>query len=180
MTNCDITIPLASTQVKCTAASGATQYRFQLTRVSDLASVEIDRGYNYFTFGLVPNYTRGAVYLVRVAVMTTGTWSAFSDGCEITAPGGTTKAEVTETVLNFNAVAHPNPFASDFGINVTTSNTDNLQVRVYDMLGKLIEAREVKVSELEGLKVGDRYAAGVYNVIVSQGVNVKTLRVIKR
>jgi len=181
MTNCGITVPLASTQVKSTQVTGATQYRFQLTKVSDLASTEIDRGYNYFTFGLVPGYTKGAEYLVRVAVLTSGGWSAFSDACEITAPGGTAPAPKVETAaLDFNAVAHPNPFASDFEINVTTSSTEALQLRVYDMIGKVVESRDVKSSEIENLKVGNNYPAGVYNVVVTQGVNVKTLRVIKR
>jgi hypothetical protein len=30
------------------------------------------------------------------------------------------------------------------------------------------------------LQIGDRYPSGVYNVIVTQGSEVKTLRVVKR
>ena len=48
------------------------------------------------------------------------------------------------------------------------------------MIGKLIETREVRLSEASGLQVGDRYPSGVYNVVVTQGEQTKTVRVIKK
>ena len=48
------------------------------------------------------------------------------------------------------------------------------------MTGKLVDQREVTPTEVSELQVGDRYPSGVYNVIVTQGENTKTLRVIKR
>jgi hypothetical protein len=44
----------------------------------------------------------------------------------------------------------------------------------------LIDKREVAPTEVAGLQVGNRYPSGVYNVVVTQGSDVKTLRVIKR
>jgi hypothetical protein len=48
------------------------------------------------------------------------------------------------------------------------------------MMGKLLEVREVTVTDIETQKLGDRYPSGVYNINVTQGDTVKTLRVIKR
>jgi hypothetical protein len=48
------------------------------------------------------------------------------------------------------------------------------------MLGKLIEADEFDYTALETKEFGRNYPAGVYNVIVTQGENMKTLRMIKR
>jgi hypothetical protein len=48
------------------------------------------------------------------------------------------------------------------------------------MLGKLVDNRILETSEVEGLEIGSNYTTGVYNVIVNQGDNVKSLRVIKR
>ena len=140
---------------------------------------------NYFTFSNVPGsiLTYGALYNVRVAVMTSGTWSPLGDACQITSPATTAKPgnAIAETATAaFTAVAAPNPFASEFAIDVTTPNQENVTLRVYDMLGKLIESREVKVSEMISEKVGAQYPSGVYNVVVTQGEIVKTLRVIKR
>jgi len=122
------------------------------------------------------------LYTVRVAVMSAGTWSPFGDACEITSPGTAARfATAAPTASSeFKAAVYPNPFVSEFAIDVTTSATENVEVKVYDMLGKLIESREVKVSELNTEKAGQQYPSGVYNVIVSQGGIVKTLRVIKR
>jgi hypothetical protein len=48
------------------------------------------------------------------------------------------------------------------------------------MLGKLVDNRILQTTEVEGFEVGASYPSGVYNVIINQGENIKTLRVIKR
>jgi len=53
-------------------------------------------------------------------------------------------------------------------------------VKVYDMIGKLVEEREIPAEQIETQQFGGRYPSGVYNIIVSQGEHLKTLRVIKR
>ncbi len=83
-------------------------------------------------------------------------------------------------VTLFKAVAYPNPFAENFMINVTSSSQEMVGLKVYDMIGRLIEQREVKVSDLENSTIGDRYPSGVYNILVTQGEEVKTVRVVKR
>ncbi|MFT3793880.1 BNR-repeat neuraminidase N-terminal domain-containing protein [Flavobacterium sp.] len=186
LTNCGGVATSGTQTISVPSISGATQYRFQITRQSDNASATIDRSTNYFIFNAVPStaFTAGALYTVRVAVMTTGTWSPFGDACEITAPGGTAKGIATGAAQTssdlFKAQAYPNPFTADFGVDVTTSAKGNVQLQVYDMLGKLIESREVKLEDLSVEKIGANYPSGVYNVIVSQDNVVKTLRVIKR
>jgi hypothetical protein len=52
--------------------------------------------------------------------------------------------------------------------------------QVYDMLGKLIENSVIDPIQVRSFEVGNNYPSGVYNVIVSQGDQIKTLRVIKR
>jgi hypothetical protein len=75
---------------------------------------------------------------------------------------------------------YPNPFTDSFNFNVTTSNDVKVSLSIFDMAGKLIENREVMATEINALQLGERYPSGVYNVIVSQGTQVKTLRIIKR
>jgi hypothetical protein len=48
------------------------------------------------------------------------------------------------------------------------------------MIGKLIKKVEVQLSAISDLQISDNYPIGVSNVIVKQGTNVETLRVIKR
>ena len=94
--------------------------------------------------------------------------------------GGTTNVVAKSEAAPFGVIAYPSPFTESFNLNLTTSSEDKVQVMVYDMIGKLIDQKEVSPSEATTLQVGDRYPSGVYNVIVTQGENTKTLRVIKR
>jgi Ig-like domain CHU_C associated/Secretion system C-terminal sorting domain len=92
----------------------------------------------------------------------------------------TTPVVVLSKSAAFGVIASPNPFAENFNLSMTTTSEATVGVKVYDMTGRLIEQSEVTPSEVADLRVGDRYPAGVYNIIVTQGENVKTLRVIKR
>ena len=83
-------------------------------------------------------------------------------------------------IAAFDARVYPNPFTESFNLNLTTSSQDVVELVVYDMTGKLIEKLQVNPMEVTELHVGDRYSSGVYNVIVTQGNEIKTLRVIKR
>jgi hypothetical protein len=80
----------------------------------------------------------------------------------------------------FGVKAYPNPYDSNFQLNFTTSSENQIEIRVYDMIGKLIETRQFSTTEMNNQEVGSSYPSGVYNVIVTQGEEMKTLRVIKR
>lgn len=85
-----------------------------------------------------------------------------------------------KTEAPFGVVVYPNPSSENFNFNLSTSSEDKVSVVVYDMTGKLVDSREVAPTEVSELQLGDRYPSGVYNMIVTQGDNTKTLRVIKR
>ena len=80
----------------------------------------------------------------------------------------------------FNVIAYPNPYTETFNLSLKTSSSDKLGIVVYDMTGRLIERREVKPSDMVEQQIGDSYPTGVYNVVVTQGEEVRTLRVVKR
>ena len=80
----------------------------------------------------------------------------------------------------FTAVAYPNPFANSFLLDVKTSYNTPLTIKVYDLLGRLIEQKQANVNELETTTIGERYPSGVYNVIVTQDDETRTVRVVKR
>ena len=89
----------------------------------------------------------------------------------------------SKIILNenpFRVIVSPNPFAENFKLDVTSSSEEALQIKVYDMLGKLVENRNLTTTEVEGFEVGANYPTGVYNVIVTQGDSIKTLRIIKK
>ena len=144
------------------------------------------RNSNWFIFNSVPAsiFTSGALYNVRVAVLTAGTWSPYGDVCQITAPGVVAKSGTSETtsavVSDFKVSVYPNPFAAEFALDINTASKSAITLKVYDLLGRMLESKVVATSEVNNQKIGTQYPSGVYNVIVSQDDVVKTLRIIKR
>jgi len=80
----------------------------------------------------------------------------------------------------FAVIAFPNPFLNKFNLNVTSSSSENVEVSIYDMIGKLIYKNEVKFDAVSELQIGGNYPDGVYNVVVTQDSNIITLRLIKQ
>lgn len=167
-----------------TSMNRATSYRFELGfMVAPYTTIIVDRTNHYFSFSNVPGYVPGGQYAVRVAVMTSGTWSPFGEAELLTAPGATRgmfEDSASEPSIAFRAVAYPNPYAEGFSLDMDTPSDEKINVKVYDMVGKLLENVEVAVDAIETHQFGSRFPSGVYNVIVTQGSFVKTLRVIKR
>ncbi len=85
-----------------------------------------------------------------------------------------------EITTLFDVRATPNPFADTFNLTMTTSSEEIVGISIYDMTGKLIDVRKATPNEIPELKIGDVYPSGVYNIVVTQGEEVKTLRIIKR
>lgn len=79
----------------------------------------------------------------------------------------------------FEVTNYPNPFNDTFKFNVSTSSNEILSIKIYDMLGKLIENNITSISDINNLEIGKNYSKGIYNIVVTQGENIKTLRVIK-
>jgi hypothetical protein len=82
----------------------------------------------------------------------------------------------------FAVKAYPNPYSDGFQLNVVSSydKTATVSVKVYDMLGRLVDSKNTTTSDLETTTIGSEYPSGVYNVIVTQENETKTVRVVKR
>ena len=120
------------------------------------------------------------------AVGVNGAFVAANSATEIGSPGtfilsGGSLSRNTFSELNaaFKVIAYPNPFNSAFQLDLKSISADKVEMKVYDMVGKLVEARKFDAADLKNLNVGSNYTSGIYNVILSQGKNVKTVRVIK-
>ena len=173
LSQCDVTISNPNTTIFADSYAGATTYRFKFT--SGAFSYITDRPLRSFILSSIPLPGAGA-YSVQVSIEINGVFGGYGKICTLTIPGGERGNEAAGN--NFQAIASPNPFASTFGLNLSTTSEEQIQVRVYDMLGKLVEDRKAQASDI--IELGDNYPSGVYNVIVSQGTETKTLRVIKR
>ena len=92
----------------------------------------------------------------------------------------TTALGIVQDAYSKAIVAYPSPFSDTFKIDVATNNSDAITIAIYDMVGKKLESQNGTPTEINNLELGYNYPAGVYNVIVTQGSEVKILRVIKK
>ena len=158
----------------------ATTYRFRFT--SGAFSYVFDKPLRSFVLGSVPGLTPSTAYSVQVALEINGVFDPYGKICTLTTQASSRyiNSDAETTIADFNVVAYPNPFAENFMLDVRTSIESAVHVKVYDMFGKLVENQTITVDDLIGFEVGRNYSSGVYNVIVSQGDQLKTVRVIKR
>ncbi|MGV9003668.1 T9SS type A sorting domain-containing protein, partial [Flavobacterium sp.] len=140
---------------------------------------------------IITNYNASYTYVVTpsIGVTISGNMVTTPAGIyTVTATVGSCSSIASENVTvsrntgKFVVVATlaPNPFTENFNLSLTTCSEEMVNIAVYDMVGKLIEQLELQPSDLEGLKIGNRYSSGVYNIIVQQGSEMKTLRAVKR
>jgi len=158
----------------------ATGYRFEVTK-SGGSTVLYDTPNPRFSLKNIttPGFTTSnASYSIRVAILYNGNYLPFGAACIVTTNGA---ARMTNSPISvFEVKVYPNPFASSFSIDVNTSSDSNVTLKVYDMIGRILETKVLSVNDFTALELGTNYPSGVYNAIVTQGENVKTLRVVKR
>ena len=121
------------------------------------------------------------------AVGVNGAFVAANSATEIGSPGtfllsGSSLSTNTFSVnaSDFYVIGYPNPFNSAFQLDLKSTNDDKVEMKVYDMVGKLVEARKFDAADLNNQNIGNNYTSGIYNVILTQGQNTKTIRIIKK
>jgi hypothetical protein len=183
MNNCGINVASPNTIVSTTSLNYAQAYMFELTSTTTGTVLTIERPIQWFKFSMIPNYAPGDTYSIRVAPKTTGSYSLYGPACNFKAPGSMPPSTLTGTVeadASLKAAASPNPYVGNFKVALENKTEQSIYVEVYDMIGNVVESRQVNAADLEAQDFGVGLRQGVYNVIVTQGDKVKTLRVIKR
>jgi hypothetical protein len=173
-----------STTLYANIVPRATNYRFEVTNGLNVRTFDTVNYYFRLT-DLVGGAVSGTTYSVRVAIKYNGEWQGYGDSCNVTTKGtAPTTRELAEELPSkasiFAVKGYPNPYNAYFTLSLDTPSDAMVYVRVFDMTGKLIEDREVAPSALESLQLGAEWASGVYNVIVAQDDQVKTIRMVKK
>jgi hypothetical protein len=187
-TQCGITLNKTNTNVLTANYVGVAQaYRFEVSKGASAYTVETASGLlRTFKLTEVAGLTleRGSTYVIRVAIKANGTWQPYGTSCNVTTYGSPAIVKMADPLAKpesvFNALAYPNPFSSAFQLELNTSSKAAVDLKVYDVLGRLIENRQWNAAEASEQEMGNNYPSGVYNIILNQGENAKTLRVIKR
>lgn len=178
---CGKTLSSLTAQVLANEVYLATDYRFEVTDGANVRTFDTNVRYFYFS-QLTGGGAANTTYSIRVAVKFGGVWQAFGSACSLTTPAAVISRMSAPNLSStaFTAKAFPNPYSSHFTIAIESASDEAVQVKVYDMIGRQLQERKASVSELNTMELGNDYPVGVYNVIVSQGNEVKSIRMIKR
>jgi hypothetical protein len=186
--------PLCGSQVlslnaAISAAPGpyATLYQFRIRKTANIsfatyyyAAASASRFSSLGAFGITLDYNTSYSISVKYSISNNArpVWSGYGPECIITTPPSAPSPRTMD--LSFKATAYPNPFAANFMLDVKTASESPINLKVYDMVGRLIEQKNSSVSEVETMTIGDDYPIGVYSIVLSQENIVQPLRVVKR
>jgi hypothetical protein len=147
---------------------------------------EIEKPINFFRITDF-EYVDRTTYYVKVSIKHANGGADYGTAgalCSISTPGVTfsrqASMEKVETIAKMELQAIPNPFTDSFTITSISDYSNPIAYRIFDLSGKLIEMQEIAPEVLSVQKIGTNYPAGVYFVIVTQGPQSKTFRMIKQ
>ena len=160
-----------------------TSHTFALVDANNNILSEVERPNNDLILSQFPGVTivTGTVYRIRVKVRINNEWSAYGGVCTITTPGGQspiTKLAIAADMPLFKVEAYPNPFSEHIQLNITTSSTSAVEVRIFDMTGKCIS--NTKLSDVHQIQIGNALAPGIYHLQVIQDDKLQLLKIVKK
>lgn len=181
LSQCDVVLTNANATILADSYVGATTYRFRFVNTGLGFVYQFDRLLRSFELNSVPGLLMGETYSVQVSMEINGVFGPFGKVCTLTMPGNSKiNSDVVSLSKDFQVIASPNPFDSIFKLQLKTSLEEKVELKVYDMLGKLMEVKIVDSYAISEIEFGAEYPSGVYNVIVSQGNEFKVVRIVKR
>ena len=159
-------------------------YRFKITNTQGYNFV-LERVTRTFSLDMIPGLLIGNPYEVQVSAKINGVFGPYGTACTIITPGTNTRivVETKEEVTvksDIIVYAYPNPFSNNFSVKLENASNEIISVAIYDQTGRLLESKKVAATEFEASAFGTNYPAGVFNLSISQGNQVKTIRIVKR
>ena len=178
---CGGTLAAYNSFIYATDVPLATRYRFEITNGAFVYVLESPLRY-FQPKEVVGGLSLNTTYSIKVASLYNGLWSSYGTACNVTIPSNISRmAKQSASIKNvFEVKAFPNPFATHFSLDIQSSSDEVLEMKVYDMIGRQLEIKKASVSELSTQEIGINYPSGIYTIIVKQGENVQSLRMIKR
>lgn len=180
--DCDATVTSNTQVLRANVMSGAIQYEFRISNGSNTwYLLRPNQGFYFRLFGLPAGSFPAGAYTVEVRWKDAGTgmWSDWGPVCNITL-ANTLDQNIEEPAISlFEVQAFPVPFDHTLSLIIEALSTDPVYMNVIDMQGRLIESRIILMENSALLSLGESWADGVYAILLQQGGEIRTLRVVK-
>lgn len=194
---CNATNLALSSIIACSPVSMASNYDFEFTDLATSQVILKQHPTVYLPLNSInPALQLGHSYAVRIKAYVYNTWSDWGTICtigisssaigareyrvEVDEEGNESIIEkVVTTSDEFYLNAYPNPFNLQGGFSITASETDQLNVYLYDALGNIVWQNKVSVNTYIQFE-GNEFSSGMYllSAVDKNGVS-KSLRLIK-
>jgi hypothetical protein len=176
-TQCGKTLAFINSALTADEVVNANKYQFKISK--DDVFIEDVTSTTYYTrlTDLIAGAQYGTTYRIQVrySLDNGASWSDYGIPCNVITPSAQGLAIAT---MNSPEVSvYPNPFSSTF--NVATSFEGEVNVKIIDNIGKLIEQFDIDAGELASKEFGQEYVPGMYQVTVTQEMNAKNFKVVK-
>ncbi|MDW8418597.1 MAG: MopE-related protein [Chitinophagales bacterium] len=180
--DCGATVYSWTQVLRANNMAGASQYEFKVSNGTNTwYLLRPNRGFYFRLFGLPAGSFPAGSYTVEVRWKDggTGMWSPWGPSCPITLATSLSQNISELEPSSLEVQVFPVPFDQSVFITIETSQTEPVQLEIIDLQGRLVE-RRVLQSDHNGLIVaGEDWAPGVYTLRAQQGIEVRTLRVVK-
>lgn len=176
---CGATINTRNDAVYCDVVPAVSTYRFRITSTSGTQT--IDKAVAYFKFKELVGIFSGETVVVDVmTISTNGISSPYGTTCNVTLSASASRPAGEQPEGKVSAKTYPNPFVEGFIVQMDGESTEPVSVSVFDMNGRMLDTFTAQPDELSTKQFGAGYAAGIYNITVSQGAEHKVLHVVKK
>jgi hypothetical protein len=122
--------------------------------------------------------THGTITYYYRARVTVGTCTADSNVITVTLAAAT--KNTADDYVSLAVSAYPNPFSGAFNVRAISNSDENFVIKAYDMTGKLVYNKEIAIDAIDNEVIGEQFRTGMYTIVVQQGTEIKTIRVIKQ
>jgi hypothetical protein len=92
---------------------------------------------------------------------------------------GSSATLINQAIPMWKVLFDRNPFESTFKLSIENEISTKLEVQILNSAGLLISTRSLRIEDLGEAQFGEDLTPGVYLVLVKQGNNRQTLRMIK-
>jgi hypothetical protein len=92
---------------------------------------------------------------------------------------GSSSTLINQAIPMWKVLFDRNPFESSFKLSIENEISSNLEVQILNSAGLLLSTRSLRIEDLKDTQFGEDLTPGIYLVLVKQGNNRQTLRMIK-
>ncbi|HXB41937.1 MAG TPA: choice-of-anchor tandem repeat GloVer-containing protein [Bacteroidia bacterium] len=133
---CGITETAFNQSLYCVAVNNATNYRYEITDLSNNSVVIYPRG-NYLTnlqLDWLSTTTYARTYSIRVAAFVSGNWSSYGTSCTVTTPAAPAtqlaagSCGITESTLNQSLYCNAIAGAANYRYEITDLSNNNVVI----------------------------------------------------